>query len=228
MLELLFLCQRGLSVYLIGIAGGSGSGKTTFANKVLSQLSGSIQILHLDSYYLPLNRIPSHLYSSAGRPNFDHPEAFDWALVRQHLQQLKHGAAIEVPTYDFKSNSRGDGTVLMPAPKVLIFEGIFSLYDHMIRNLMDIKTFLHVEADIRFTRRLDRDVQERGRSLDSVISQYYETVRPMYKKYLEPQRQYADFIVGEETDVGASILSAKVREVLDRPESLNSSNDLFI
>lgn len=201
-------------MFLIGIAGGSGSGKTTFAHKILNHVHGEIEMLHLDSYYLPLDLIPDEIRTETGKINFDHPLAFDWQLLNNHLTSLKSGESIDVPVYDFKTNSRTDKSTRLNPPKVLLFEGIFSLYDKNIRDMLDIKSFLHVEADIRFTRRLDRDVRERARSVDSIIAQYYETVRPMYKKFLEPQRQYADFIVGEETDVGASILAAKINEVL--------------
>lgn len=170
-------------------------------------------MLSLDSYYLPLELMPSEHFTSSGSPNFDHPSAFDWELLSTHLQLLKNGEGIAVPIYDFRTNSRtAETTFLSPAP-VMLFEGIFSLFDESIRELLDIKVYLHVEADIRFTRRLDRDLKERGRTVSSTIQQYYETVRPMYKQFLEPQRQFADFIVGEETDVGASILAAKINEI---------------
>lgn len=197
---------------LISICGGSGSGKTTFAEKVLKNVGGEVSILHMDSYYLP--KLPKHLKTSTGGLNFDHPEAFDWKLLLEHLTKLKAGKSIEAPLYDFKTNSRLKKTQKIKSTKVILFEGIFSLYQEEIRKICDITCFLHVDADIRFTRRLHRDVEERGRSLDSVISQYYETVRPMYQKFLDPQKQYADFIVGEETDVAAEILSAKVNELL--------------
>jgi len=198
---------------IIGIAGGSGSGKTTFAHKVLNKSREEIAMLSLDSYYLPLELMPTEYFTSSGSPNFDHPSAFDWELLKTHLQLLKNGESISVPIYDFRTNSRTEETTcLSPAP-VMLFEGIFSLFDETIRGLLDIKVYLHVEADIRFTRRLDRDLKERGRTVSSTIQQYYETVRPMYKQFLEPQRQFADFIVGEETDVGASILAAKINEV---------------
>ena len=166
----------------------------------------------MDSYYLP--KLPKDLQTSNGQPNYDHPDAFDWKLLTKHLGQLKKGKSIEAPLYDFKKNSRLKKTVTIKPSKVILFEGIFSLYDEDIRKISDIMAFLHVEADIRFIRRLHRDVEERGRSLDSVITQYYETVRPMYQKYLDPQRQFADFIVGEETDIAAGILAAKVNELL--------------
>lgn len=197
------------NIFLIGIAGGSGSGKTTFAQKVMKNIDhAASSLLHMDSYYLPT--VPK----VNGKVNFDHPDAFDWNLLRHHLAELKKGHSIKCPIYDFSNSTRTDEYQVIGPCKVVLFEGIFSLYDQEIRKMLDIKCFLHVDSDIRFTRRLHRDVKERGRSLESVIAQYYDTVRPMYQKYLDPQKQYADFTVGEETDVAASILSAKVREML--------------
>lgn len=197
------------NIFLIGIAGGSGSGKTTFAQKVMKNIDhAESSLLHMDSYYLPT--VPK----VNGKVNFDHPDAFDWNLLRHHLAELKKGHSIKCPIYDFSNSTRTDEFHVIGPCKVVLFEGIFSLYDQEIRKMLDIKCFLHVDSDIRFTRRLHRDVKERGRSLESVIAQYYDTVRPMYQKYLDPQKQYADFTVGEETDVAASILSAKVREML--------------
>jgi uridine kinase len=203
-------------VYLIGIAGGSGSGKTTFAQKVLNQVPDEVAILHMDSYYLPIQ--PEKHFTKSGHPNFDHPAAFDWSLLQMHLDQLKSGNSIKAPCYDFAISNRTGDTVTVGPAKVVLFEGIFSLFDQKIRDILDIKCFLHVDSDIRFTRRLHRDVKERGRSLESVIEQYYETVRPMYQKFLDPQRQYADFIVGEETDTAADILAAKINRVLQDDE----------
>lgn len=200
-------------MFLIGIAGGSGSGKTTFAHKLMPKTQHNIGLLHMDSYYLPLDEIPSELKKDGKSTNFDHPKAFDWALLKSHLRMLKQGLEIPVPGYDFKTSSRTSTTTPMLPCKVCLFEGIFALMDEEIRNLLDIKVYLHVEADIRFTRRLHRDTQERNRTVDSVIEQYYATVRPMHKEFLEPQKQYADFIVGEETDVAASILEAKIHQM---------------
>lgn len=198
-------------MHIISICGGSGSGKTTFADKVRKSVDQEVSILHMDSYYLP--KLPKDLKTSSGRPNFDHPDAFDWKLLQQHILTLKSGKTVKSPHYDFKKNARLKTSSVIQPSKVILFEGIFSLYNEEIRKMCDITAFLHVEADIRFIRRLHRDVEERGRSLDSVITQYYETVRPMYQKYLDPQRQYADFIVGEETDIAASILAAKVNQL---------------
>lgn len=197
------------NIFLIGIAGGSGSGKTTFAKKVMNHVSSeNSSLLHMDSYYLPT--VPKQ----NGKENYDHPDAFDWNLLRHHLAELKKGQSIESPKYDFSNSTRTSETETIGPCKVVLFEGIFSLYDLEIRKLLDIKCFLHVDSDIRFTRRLHRDVKERGRSLESVISQYYDTVRPMYQKFLDPQKQYADFTVGEETDVAAAILAARIKELM--------------
>ncbi len=201
-------------MYIIGIAGGSGSGKTTFAHKVQERINDKDSvILSMDSYYL--NELPESIKTAKGNLNFDHPHAFDWELLNLHISELKKGNDICVPVYDFKTNSRDEEIVTFSPNKIVLFEGIFSLFDKDIRSLLDIKCFLHVDSDIRFTRRLHRDVNDRGRSLESVINQYYETVRPMYQKYLEPQKQFADFTVGEETDVAADILTARIRELLN-------------
>lgn len=200
-------------MYIIGIAGGSGSGKTTFAKKVIKELSNeNVAILHMDSYYLPEQ--PKDNFTEKGKANFDHPKAFDWDLLVEHVNQIKAGEPIQAPIYDFTVSGRSEKTEPVGPCKVILFEGIFTLFDSKIRNLLDIKCFLHVDSDIRFTRRLHRDVKERGRSLESVIEQYYETVRPMYEKFLDPQKQYADIIVGEETDVAAHILAAHIRDLL--------------
>lgn len=177
-----------------------------------------ISLLHMDSYYLPT---PPHEHrTSKGKPNFDHPKVFDWNLLQAHLHSLREGEVVNGPVYDFKTNSRTNETLQIGPAKIVIFEGIFALFNEEIRKMLDIKCFLHVDADIRFTRRLHRDVKERGRSLESVIEQYYETVRPMYQKFLEPQKQYADITVGEETDVAADIIAGKLSQLL-----LNTPHD---
>ncbi len=140
--------------------------------------------------------------------------AFDWELLHTHISKLKEGNSIEIPVYDFKTDSRLEETTTLKPNTIILFEGIYSLFDEKIRKLLDIKCFLHVDSDIRFTRRLNRDVEQRGRSLESVINQYYDSVRPMYEKFLSPQRQYADFIVGEETTIASEILAARLNEYI--------------
>jgi uridine kinase len=170
-----------------------------------------VGVLHQDSYYLP--RPPTHLKIN-DEPNFDHPEAFDWELLRSHLELLKEGKRVESPVYDYSSSRRTPKTQSVGPCRILIVEGIFVLWDEAIRNLFDLKFYLHVESDIRFIRRLFRDLKDRNRTLDDIIRQYYDTVRPMHQLYLEPTRQYADIIVGEETDTAATMLSAMIKQKL--------------
>lgn len=199
-------------MYLIGIAGGSGSGKTTFSKKIISRVADpSVVLLSQDSYYLPS---PSTTHRVHGEANFDHPDAFDWPLLRDHLSRLKQGESVAVPVYDFKTSRRTTETIKTGPAKVVILEGIFALWDEQLRNLFDLKVYIHVESDIRFIRRLHRDVRDRGRTHDEIIRRYYDTVRPMHQLFLEPTRKYADLIVGEESDVAADILAARVRELL--------------
>lgn len=201
-----------MRVFLIGIAGGSGSGKTTFAKKIINQVKDeAVGLLHQDSYYLPS---PPQSLRMGDKSNFDHPDAFDWDLLRAHLKSLKAGGQVNCPVYDYSKNRRMQETEALGPCKVLIVEGIFVLWDAELRELFDMKIYLNVEADIRFIRRLHRDVRERGRSLDSIITQYYDTVRPMHRKFLEQTKQFADLVVGEETDIAAEVLSARVYEML--------------
>lgn len=198
------------NVTLVGIAGGSGSGKTTFSHRVSKICHHQIAVISQDSYYLAFDDQPKVIFGGKEQANFDHPDSFDWGLFHQQLISLKSGEHVEVPIYDFVTNSRTDANIKVQGPTVIIVEGIFTLFKKEIRDLFDIKVFIGVESDIRFIRRLHRDVEQRGRSLESVIQQYYATVRPMYKKFLEPQSQYADFIVGEENQKAADILAAKL------------------
>ena len=143
-----------------------------------------------------------------------HPAAFDWALLKSQLIRLKAGEAAAIPKYDFRTSSRLDETQPIGPCKAILVEGIYTLWDAEIRDLFDLRVFLHVEADIRFIRRLHRDVRERGRTLDSIIRQYYDTVRPMHHEFLEPTKQYADLVVGEETDIAAQVISARIDQLL--------------
>jgi uridine kinase len=193
-------------MFFIGIAGGSGSGKTTFARKILARVSDpQCAILHQDSYYLP----------SPTSKNFDHPDAFDWPLLRDHLTRLKNGEQVAVPVYDYANNRRSVETELVGPCQVILMEGIFVLWDPEFRSLFDLRIYLNVDADIRFIRRLHRDISERGRTVEGVTRQYYDTVRPMHREFLEPTRQYADLIVGDETDIAADVVGARVVQTLN-------------
>lgn len=199
-------------MYIIGIAGGSGSGKTTFTQKVLAQVGHPrVSILHQDSYYLPF---PPDDLRLNGEPNFDHPEAFDWDLLKSHLELIREGRPIESPVYDYSLSRRTARTQTVGPCDILIVEGIFALWDPEIRLLYDLKFYLHVEADIRFIRRLFRDLKDRSRTMEDIIRQYYDTVRPMHQLYLEPTKQYADIVVGEETDSAAELLSGMIKQKL--------------
>lgn len=214
-------------MHLIGIAGGSGSGKTTFTRKIFSHLppevASSVALIHQDSYYLPT--LPAHLVTAAGETNYDHPDAFDWALLRTHLEKLKAGEGADIPVYDFRTSSRLEETHRVGPCRAIIVEGIYTLWEPAIRELFDVKLYLHVEADIRFIRRLHRDARERGRTLDSIIRQYYDTVRPMHHEFLEPTRQFADLVVGEETDVAAEVLAARIARIFDNKSNESSAGE---
>lgn len=209
---ILLNCFIGDFVIVLGIAGGSGSGKTTFANKIANLTNKKITTIHMDSYYL--SPLPETLINNGDKGNFDHPEAIDWELLIDHIIKLKAAQTIQSPIYDFNTSSRLTETNTIQPSEVLLVEGIFGLFSKEVRNLFNLKVFLHVEADIRFTRRLERDTTERGRSVDSIIQQYYKSVRPMHNKYVEPQKQFADITVGEETEKAANV----IRSFLDFSE----------
>lgn len=203
-------------MFIVGIAGGSGSGKTTFTQKVLDllddkKIAKQVGVLHQDSYYLAT---PPKDLTINGEPNVDHPDAFDWVLMRSHLEMLRAGKKIESPVYDYGSFSRTSKTQSIGPCKIILFEGIFTLWDESVRNSFDMKFFLHVEADIRFIRRLFRDLKDRARSMDEIIKQYYESVRPMHNQFLEPTKQFADIVVGEETDMAAELLASMIKQKL--------------
>ncbi|MCC6278087.1 MAG: uridine kinase [Oligoflexia bacterium] len=192
-------------MYLVGIAGGSGSGKTTFSEKILKKLNGKgVALLHMDNYYL--DKQPSKNFID-GQPNYDSPEAFDWKLFFKHLKALKAGQSVAMPHYNFSTSRREKRTIKVGPCRVVLVEGILSLWLEEVRNLMDLKIYLKVEADIRFTRRLHRDLSDRSRQVEDVISQYYKTVRPMHLKYTQPTQQFADIIVGEHHDVAVEVVS---------------------
>lgn len=202
-------------MYLVGVAGGSGSGKTTLARRIWQRVGSSeVALLSQDSYYLPS---PVEHLNVHGADNFDHPDAFDWPLLLDHLSRLKDGQEIQVPVYDYNLGRTSKTTPLGPV-KVVILEGIFALWNESLRELLDLKIFVDVDADIRFIRRLHRDVKERGRSHDEVVRRYYDVVRPMHQLYIEPTRKYADLTIGEETEVASRTVCAQIRECLVQEE----------
>ena len=199
---------------IIGISGGTGSGKTTVANRILESVSASeVVFIQQDSYYRNLKDLP---LDYRGCANFDHPDAIDNDLLIDHIRKLKAGEMIELPLYDFRTNSRLDETQRVEPKPIVIVEGILIFVDPKLLEQMDIKVFVDTPDDIRFIRRLRRDVAERGRTVESVIEQYLATVRPMHQQFVEPSKREADVIIpeGGHNLVSIDLLSGKIRERL--------------
>lgn len=199
---------------VIGVTGGSGSGKTTVSRKIFSELSNySIMILQQDSYYKDQSEMTM---AQRKRVNYDHPMAFDYDLLVTQLKQLLNYQAIEKPVYDYSQFTRSSRTIHQEPREVIILDGILILDDERLRDLMDIKVFVDTDDDIRLIRRIERDTHERGRSLESVIKQYLTTVKPMYHQFVEPTKRYADIIVpeGGENQVAIDLLTTKMRSIL--------------
>ncbi|KRQ86861.1 Uridine kinase [Caloramator mitchellensis] len=199
---------------LIGIAGGTGSGKSTVAKEIFQSLPGeNIVVIEQDSYY----KDQSHLsLEDRVKTNYDHPDAFDTELLIEHLKTLLNGNPIDKPIYDFEVHNRKKETVKVEPKDIIILEGILILAEPEIRNLLDIKIFVDTDADVRIIRRIRRDIKERGRTIDSVIEQYMGVVRPMHLQFVEPTKRYADIIIpeGGYNKVAIDILIAKVKHIL--------------
>ena len=179
---------------IIGIAGGTGSGKTTLVERLREQFGDDISVLAHDSYYKAHHDLP---LEERRLLNYDHPSSFDTDRMIADLEQLQAGRAIERPVYDFTIHDRTEETVTVEPNKVILVDGILVFEDPALRDLMDIKIFVDTDADVRILRRILRDVKERGRSLDSVVEQYLSTVKPMHEQFIEPSKRYADIIVPE-------------------------------
>ena len=198
---------------IIGISGGTGSGKTTVAQKLMSALGESAAVcLQQDCYYRDLNAMP---LDDRRQVNFDHPDSIDGELLLRHLEDLRAGRSVERPVYDFDTHSRRASTVHVEPLPVILVEGILIFHEERMRKSMDLKIFVDCDADIRFTRRLKRDMEERGRSVESVIEQYLSTVRPMHLQFVVPTIRYADIIVpgGEFNEAAIDLITARLREV---------------
>lgn len=178
----------------IGIAGGSGSGKTTIAEEVVARLHGGVALLRHDAYY---RHMVDLTLEERGRVNWDHPDSLETELLVEHLEGLRSGLAIEHPVYDFAAHLRSEETIRVEPAPVIVVEGILVLAEADLRSELDLKIFVDTDADLRLARRLQRDIAERGRSVDSVIEQYFETVRPMHLEFVERSRRYADLIIPE-------------------------------
>jgi uridine kinase len=199
---------------VIGVAGGTGSGKTTVSEAILDRVGrDEIAYLQHDSYYKDRSHVPPEERANA---NFDHPDALESELLAQHLKSLKAGQGVEVPLYDFTSHTRRDETVHVEPRNVILVEGILIFAEKVLRDLMDVKVFVDTDADLRFIRRLQRDISERGRTVESVIRQYTETVRPMHLEFVEPSKRYADIIIPEGgfNVTAIDMIVAKVKDMI--------------
>ncbi len=199
--------------FLIGVAGGSSSGKTTISER-LAELSGEAHVsrIELDSYYLDRSDEPPEQRRAI---DYDHPDAFDWTLLNDHLAALANGASVPVPIYDYAADNRSGEVRIVEPARIVVVDGILVLYDRALRERFDLKIFVDTAADVRFIRRLTRDVEERGRSVESVIDQYLETVKPAHERFIEPSKRYADVIIPEGglNRPAIEVLLARVREL---------------
>ncbi|WP_334116254.1 uridine kinase [Ligilactobacillus sp.] len=201
---------------IIGVTGGSGSGKTSVSRAIFDSLNGhSLLMIQEDSYYKNQDDIS---FEERVKVNYDHPNAFDTDLLIEQLEDLLEWKSIDIPVYDYVQHTRSKQIVHVEPKEVIIVEGILVLNDPRLRDLMDIKIFVDTDDDIRIIRRIQRDLEERGRSLQSVIDQYLSTVKPMYHQFIEPTKRYADIIVpeGGENQVAIDILVTKVRDIINR------------
>jgi uridine kinase len=206
---------------VIGICGGTGSGKTTITERIISVLpEASVLVLQQDHYYRDLPHLPLEVRA---QQNFDHPDSLDTPLMTEHVRQLREGRAIERPVYDFARYQREPFTVRMEPHPAIIVEGILIFESRPLRELMDIKIFVDTDADLRFIRRMGRDIRERGRTVDSVVQQYLATVRPMHMEFIEPSKRYADVIIpeGGHNEVGIDLVIQKIRSLV-RVENIQS------
>lgn len=202
-------------VWVIGIAGGTASGKTTIVNRLKEYFKDDISLVGHDSYYLAHGEMP---FEERSRLNYDHPASFETDRMIADIRKLKEGMAVDCPVYDFTIHNRSDRTVRIEPRPVVIVEGILVLENEELRNLMDIKIFVDTDADERITRRLIRDMQEWGRSAQSVVDQYIATVKPMHEKYVEPSKKYADIIIprGGENEIAIRMLIEHLKVIMGR------------
>lgn len=198
---------------IIGIAGGTGSGKSTFTNRIKEKFGDDVTVIYHDNYYRQRDDMT---FEERKKVNYDHPDALETDLLVEHLRLLKEGKSIECPVYDFSQHNRSDKTTIIYPSKIILVEGILILADERLRDLFDIKVYVEADADERILRRIVRDVKERGRDLDNIVEQYLTTVKPMHYLYVEPTKNTADIIINSgRNNVAFDIMSSKVRQLLE-------------
>ncbi len=198
---------------IIGIAGGTGSGKSTFTNRLRDRFGDNITVIYHDNYYKRHDDIP---FEERKKLNYDHPDALETDLLIEHIKRLRNGESIECPVYDYTVHNRSDKTVRIDPRKIILIEGILLLADPRLRSLLDIKIYVEADADERILRRILRDVKERGRDIDNIVEQYLTTVKPRHYLYVEPTRATADIVINSGmNDVAFDIVQSKIRLMLE-------------
>ena len=202
------------NILVIGIAGGTGSGKTTLMRNITAQFEGMVTVLSHDNYY---KRHDELTFEERCGLNYDEPDAIETSLMVEHLMQLRRGEAIDCPVYDFTRHNRSDETIRLEPKPVIVVEGILIFENEPLRDLMDIRLFVDTDADVRLCRRIKRDVNKRGRTLESVLTQYQTTVKPMHEKYVEPSKKYANLVIpeGGKNAVALEMILGRIQQHLD-------------
>ena len=199
---------------IIGIAGGTGFGKSTFTNRLKQSFGDNVTVIYHDNYYKPHDDLP---FSERQNINYDHPDALETGLLVRHLEALKQGKSIRCPVYDFTQHTRSDRTILIQPSRVILVEGILILQDERLRELFDIKIFVEADADERILRRVVRDMNERGRELENIIEQYLMTVKPMHYLYVAPTKNVADLVINSGlNDVAFDLVKTKIQQLLSQ------------
>lgn len=202
-----------MKTILIGIAGGTGSGKSTFTNRLKDRFGDDIDVIYHDNYYRRQDDVPMEVRQ---KRNYDHPDALETDLLVEHLKQLKAGHAVDGPVYDYTMHNRSEKTMHIEPRRIIIVEGILLLADRRLRDMFDIKIYVEADADERILRRIVRDVEERGRSLENIVEQYLSTVKPMHYLYVEPTRAKADLVINSGlNDVAFDIMATKIQKLLE-------------
>ena len=200
-------------ITIIGVAGGSGSGKSTFTNRIKNYFGDDVAVIYHDNYYRSQAGVP---FNERLKVNYDHPDSLETDLLLEHLQKLKSGEAVECPVYDYSQHDRTDEVIRVEPKPVIIVEGILLFADARVRDILDIKVYVEADADERILRRVVRDVEERGRDLNGIIDQYLTTVKPMHYMYVEPTRALADVVINSgRNDVAFDLFISKIKLLLD-------------